>query len=113
MVPGARLTKEQCDPHPEPAFHRIYRGIVGSLRYLVNMTRPDLAWSYSELSRYVQNSGRAHMDAAHHVYDIFVPHTIKLLFTKGQMRWPIISEVGLIQIGLPISTADAHTLVIF
>ena len=50
MIPGARLTQEQCDPHPEPAFHRRYRGIVGSLGYLVNMTRPDLAWSYSELS---------------------------------------------------------------
>ena len=53
MIPGARLTQEQCDPHPEPAFHRRYRGIVGG--YLVNMTRPDLAWSYSELSKYVQN----------------------------------------------------------
>ena len=31
------------------------------------MTRPDLAWSYSELSKYVQNPGKAHMDAAHHI----------------------------------------------
>ena len=31
MIPGARLTQEQCDPHPEPAFHRRYRGIVGRL----------------------------------------------------------------------------------
>ena len=67
MTPGSSLTKEQCDPNPEPAFHRRYRGIVGSLGYLVNMTRPDLAWSYSELSKYVQNPGKAHMDAAHHV----------------------------------------------
>jgi hypothetical protein len=71
MIPGARLTQAQCDPHPEPAFHRRYRGIVGSLGYLVNMTRPDWAWSYSEqvseLSKYVQNPGKAHMDAAHHV----------------------------------------------
>ena len=52
MAPGSRLTKEQCDPNP----------IVGSLGYLVNMTRPDLAWSYSELSKYVQNPGKAHMD---------------------------------------------------
>jgi hypothetical protein len=47
MIPGARLTQEQCDPvtdpHPEPAFHRRYRSIVGSLGYLLNMTRPDLA----------------------------------------------------------------------
>ena len=31
------------------------------------MTQPDLTWSYSELSKYVQNSGKAHMDADHHV----------------------------------------------
>ena len=67
MKPGARLTKEQCDPKPDPSFHRRYRGIVGSLGYLVNMTRPDLAWSYSELSKYVQCPGKDHMDAANHV----------------------------------------------
>ena len=65
MTPGSRLTKEQWDPRPDPVFHRRYRGIVGSLGYLVNMTRPDLAWSYFELSKYVQNPGKAHMDAAH------------------------------------------------
>ena len=68
MKPGARLTKEQCDPKPDPSFHRRYRGIVGSFFvYLVNMTRPDLAWSYSELSKYVQCPGKDHMDAANHV----------------------------------------------
>jgi hypothetical protein len=67
MRPGIRLTKEQCDTKPDPAFHRRYRGIVGSLGYLVNMTRPDLAWSYSELSKYVQSPGKDHMDAANHV----------------------------------------------
>jgi hypothetical protein len=67
MKPGTRLTKEQSNPSPDPAFHRRYRGIVGSLGNLVNMTRPDLAWSYSELSKYVQYPGQAHMDAALHV----------------------------------------------
>jgi hypothetical protein len=56
MKPGTRLTKDQSDPSPDLAFHRRYRGIVGSLGYLVNMTRPDLAWSYSEHSKYVHES---------------------------------------------------------
>ena len=61
MKPGTRLTKEQSNPSPDPAFHRRYCGIVCSLGYLVNMTRPDLAWSYSELSKYVQYPGQARL----------------------------------------------------
>jgi len=35
------------------------------------MTRPDLAWSYSELSKYVQYPGIAHVEAAEHVLRYF------------------------------------------
>ena len=31
------------------------------------MTRPDLAWAYSELSKYVKFPGKNHMLAAEHV----------------------------------------------
>ena len=68
MKPGTRLTRDHSDFSPDPAFHRRYRGIVGSLGYLVNMTCPDLAWSCSEVSKYVQYPGQAHMDAAVHVF---------------------------------------------
>jgi len=67
MKPNTRLSKDNCDPNPEQDFHRRYRGIVGILGYLVTMTRPDLAWSYSELSKYAQFPGIAHMEAAEHV----------------------------------------------
>jgi hypothetical protein len=67
MKLGTRLTKDLSDLSPAPAFHRRYREIVGSLGYLVTMTRPDLAWSYSEPSKDVQYPGQAHMDAALHV----------------------------------------------
>jgi len=55
MKPNTHLSKVDSDPDPNPDFHRRYRGIVSSLGYLVTMTRPDfdLAWSYSELSKYV------------------------------------------------------------
>jgi len=35
------------------------------------MTRPDLAWSYSELRKYVQYPGIAHVEAAEHVLRYF------------------------------------------
>ena len=60
MNPNIVLLKDDCDPNPKPDFHRRYRGIVGRLGYLVTMTRPDLAWFYSELSKYVQFPGIAH-----------------------------------------------------
>ena len=72
LTPSAfDLSKDECDSNPDPIFHRRYRGIegdlVGSLGYLVNMTRPDLAWAHSELSKYVQFPGKSHMSAADHV----------------------------------------------
>jgi len=50
-----------------PDFHKRYHGIVRCTGYLVTMTRPDLAWSYSELRKYVQFPGLSHMEAAEHV----------------------------------------------
>ena len=64
MKPKTRLSADDCDKNPRPDFHKHYRGIVSSLGYLVAMTRPDLAWSYSELSKYVQCPGKSHMEGA-------------------------------------------------
>ena len=67
MKHNTRLSKDNCDPNPKPDFNRRYRGIVGSLGYLVTMTRPNLAWSYSELIKYVQFPGIAYFEATEHV----------------------------------------------
>jgi hypothetical protein len=40
------------------------RRIVGCLSYLVNMTRPHLAFTYSQLSKFVQSPGPVHLAAA-------------------------------------------------
>jgi hypothetical protein len=37
---------------------------VGCLSYLVNMTRPDLAFTYCQLSKFVQPPGPVHLAAA-------------------------------------------------
>ena len=61
---------EWTEPQPEvvdPLLHRKYRSIVGCLSYLVNMTRPDLAFSFSQLSKFLQYPGEAHLAAAYRV----------------------------------------------
>lgn len=67
MMPNTRLSKADQPPVVDPVLHKRYRGLVGKLGYLVNMTRPDLAWAYSQLSSFVQCPGEVHMDAAKHV----------------------------------------------
>ncbi len=64
LPPGKRLENGDTIIIPDKIFHLRYRGIVGSLGYLVNMTRPDLAFAYSELNNYVQCPQPAHMLAA-------------------------------------------------
>ena len=60
--------KRRLQPQPQTRLPpSLPCGIVGSLGYLVTMIRPDLDWSYSELSKYVQFPGIAHMEAAEHV----------------------------------------------
>jgi len=61
LTPNTRLNKGNCDNNPALDFHRRYCGIVGSLGYLVTMTRQALAWAYSEPSKYVQFPGNHHM----------------------------------------------------
>ena len=67
LPPGKLLENGDTIIIPDKIFHLRYRGIVGSLGYLVNMTRPDLAFAYSEVSKYVQCPQPAHMLVAQHV----------------------------------------------
>jgi len=46
----------------------LFRGMVGSLLYLASWTRPDIAFSVSELSRFVSNPGKSHLEAAKRVF---------------------------------------------
>ena len=61
-----------------------YRSAIGSLMYLATCTRPDLAASVSELSRFNQNPGIAHWEGVKHVLR-YVKGTVGegLLYKRG------------------------------
>ncbi len=42
----------------------VYRAIVGSLLYVAEWTRPDISYTVSELSRFVSNPGKVHLEQA-------------------------------------------------
>ncbi|GKB16580.1 retrovirus-related pol polyprotein from transposon TNT 1-94 [Tanacetum coccineum] len=52
-----------------------YTQVLGSLMYIINCTRPDLAYSVSRLSRYSHNPGRDHWDALVRVLQ-YLKHTM-------------------------------------
>jgi hypothetical protein len=64
MDPNVRLTKRDSPEVVDLRLHGRMRSIVGCLSYLVNMTRPDLAFTYSPLSKLVQSPGPVHLAAA-------------------------------------------------
>ena len=65
---NSTLSKADCPHVVDPALHRRYRSMLtGCLSYLVNMTRPDLAFAYSQLSKFVQYPGVVHLQAAERV----------------------------------------------
>ena len=51
----------------DPTLHHRYRSITGYLLYVVNMTRHDLAFAYSQLSKFVQYPGEVHLQAVERV----------------------------------------------
>ena len=64
LDPNIRLSKRDSPEAIDPRLHRRMRSIVGCLSYLVNMTRPDLAFAYSQLSKFLQSPGPIHLAAA-------------------------------------------------
>jgi len=60
VIPGTRPVKADCPETLNPTLQRRYRSIVGSIGYLVQMTRCDLAFPYGQLSLFLHNPGPVH-----------------------------------------------------
>eukprot|EP00961_Rhodomonas_salina_P167861 2263001-Rhodomonas_salina.1 len=57
LEPGTRLSKADSPQLVDPELQRRYRGMVGHISFLVSCTRPDLAFAYAELSKFVAYPG--------------------------------------------------------
>ena len=81
LDPNVRLTKRDSPEVVDPRLHRRMRSMRSIVRclslsdvshretshnapHLVNMTKPDLAFTYSQLSNFVQAPGPVHLAAA-------------------------------------------------
>lgn len=70
LDPTVQLSREQC-PKDESEILEMrsipYRELIGGLVWLATATRPDLAFTVCVLSRFVDNPGQAHWNAAKRV----------------------------------------------
>ena len=67
-----------------------YRRLIGSLMYLSGTTRPDLAFAMSQLSRFNNNPGKAHWNAALHVLKYLKgTKTVGLRYDKGNSNFDL------------------------
>ena len=80
MQEGLQLSPSDC-PAPDTPEHEAmadrrvaYMSIVGGLNWLANMTRHDIGYATSQLSRFLSNPGPAHFDAALRVLS-YLHHT--------------------------------------
>jgi len=86
-MPDTRHNVDDCpDSYVDPHFHAQYRGIVGFLRWIVGMTRPDCSFARASLSRFVQYPGPVHMQVALRVLT-YLRDTIDqcLVFTRSDI----------------------------
>jgi hypothetical protein len=57
---------------PDEQRTKLYQELVGSLAYISMYTRPDVAQTHFELSRYLQNPGQKHVGAAYHAWKYLI-----------------------------------------
>ena len=72
-----RLSNSSQPAVPIANYCEAYRAMVGSLLYVAQWTRPDISFSVSELSRFVSNPGKEHVEQAKRVFR-YLKQTLQL-----------------------------------
>ena len=65
---GIHLEKAPDSYTAGDKFRQHYQAMIGSLIYLMISSRPDIAWSVTRLSQYMQNPTQQHVDTCKHIF---------------------------------------------
>ena len=68
LLEGIHLEKASDDYTAKDKFQTNYQAMIGSLIYLMIGSRPDIAWSVTCLSQYMQNPTQLHVNACKHIF---------------------------------------------
>jgi hypothetical protein len=61
-----------------------YQSLIGQLQYISNTTRPDITYCVNSLSRFANNPGRAHWDAAKRAISyVSSTHNLSIGYAQG------------------------------
>jgi len=76
------LKMKKFDPH-------LYRQLIGSLMQLATSTRPDIAYSVSDLSQFFPNPARRHWTLARRVVNYLKTTQDSVLFLSSEQGGPV------------------------
>ena len=65
---GIHLEKVPDNYTAKDKFWTDYQAMIRSLIYLMIGSRPDIAWSVTRLSQYMQNPTQLHIDVCKHIF---------------------------------------------
>ena len=92
MVPGIIHSRNECPSDPAEVSRMKktpYREVIGSLMYASVATRPDITYAVSALSRFLDNPGDIHWEAAKRVLR-YLSGTRDFTLTYGEERHDLI-----------------------
>eukprot|EP00730_Choanoeca_flexa_P009594 TRINITY_DN12678_c5_g4_i1.p1 TRINITY_DN12678_c5_g4~~TRINITY_DN12678_c5_g4_i1.p1 ORF type:complete len:1539 (+),score=419.12 TRINITY_DN12678_c5_g4_i1:454-5070(+) len=91
LPPTARFSESQCPPAEDmannnnKAIKQKFMELAGSLQYLAQWTRPDIATAISIVTRYMKNPGKPHLDALIHILK-YLKRTRNYKLTYGKSK---------------------------
>ena len=65
---GIHLEKAPDNYTAKDKFYQHYQAMIGSLIYLMISSRPNITWSVTHLSQYMQNPMQQHVDMCKHIF---------------------------------------------